>query len=219
MRGPVEFRHPRIYLLSRSHAGVRGLQDRQARYLDREPGRAWATQYNFDALKKGLVKKEAIPVKRVAPMQAFVFNLRRPNSRIRASGTPSTCFSISRRPTRSSSSTFISGSTATSPIRTWQSTGVPQGRELEILNEIKSEVPPEVFTTEWKNPVNAQEGDYRKHQQEALKLFEEAGWKITSEAVDDPHCGWWCKAKQTVGLSSASNSARAPQRQGRADDR
>ena len=35
---------------------------------------AWATQYNFDALKKGLVIKEAIPVKRVAAMQAFVFN-------------------------------------------------------------------------------------------------------------------------------------------------
>ena len=32
--------------------------------------------------------------------------------------------------------------------------GLPQGRELEILNEVKSEVPPEVFTTEYKNPVN-----------------------------------------------------------------
>ena len=36
--------------------------------------------------------------------------------------------------------------------------GLPQGRELEILNEVKSEVPPEVFTTECKNPVNATPG-------------------------------------------------------------
>ncbi len=52
-----------------------------------------------------------------------------------------------------------------------QSMGLPEGRELEILNEIKSEVPPEVFTTEWKNPVNAQEGDYRKHQLEASETL------------------------------------------------
>ena len=58
------------------------------------------------------------------------------------------------------------------------------------MNGIKSEVPPEVFTTEWKNPVNAQEGDYRKHQLEALKLFEAAGWKISSETADDPSCGF-----------------------------
>ena len=30
---------------------------------------------------------------------------------------------------------------------------------------MKSEVPPEVFTTEWKNPVNTASGDFRKHQQ------------------------------------------------------
>ena len=133
---------------------------------------------SFDALKKGLVKKEAIPVKRVAPMQAFVFNLRRkavsgrPRER-----TPSTSSSISRKPTRSCSSISISASAASSTIPSLQAKGLPQGRELDILNEMKSEVPPEVFTTEWKNPVNAQEGDYRKHQQEALKLFEAAGWK------------------------------------------
>ena len=36
-----------------------------------------------------------------------------------------------------------------------KATGLPQGRELEILNEVRDQVPPEVFTTEWKNPVNA----------------------------------------------------------------
>jgi microcin C transport system substrate-binding protein len=167
---------------------------------------AWATQYNFDALKKGLVKKEAIPVKRVAPMQAFVFNLRRPefqDPRIRHAFNLLFNFEEANKKLFFNLYQRVDSYFANSDLA---STGVPQGRELEIVNEIKSEVPPEVFTTEWKNPVNAQEGDYRKHQQEALKLFEEAGWKIRSEAVDDPHCGWWCKAKQTVGLSSASTA-------------
>jgi microcin C transport system substrate-binding protein len=87
-----------------------------------------------------------------------------------------------------------------------QSKGLPEGRELEILNEVKSEVPPEVFTTEWKNPVNDKEGDFRKHQQEALKLLEAAGWKISSEPADDGSCGFFCKAMRAVGLSSAQTA-------------
>ncbi len=38
----------------------------------------WATAYDFDAVKRGLVKKEKLPVATVAPMQAFAFNTRRP---------------------------------------------------------------------------------------------------------------------------------------------
>src|SRR5262249_30870033 len=57
-----------------------------------------------------------------------------------------------------------------------KASGLPQGRELELLNEIKSEVPPEVFTTEWKNPVNATPQDTRKHLGMAAKLLADAGW-------------------------------------------
>ena len=58
-----------------------------------------------------------------------------------------------------------------------KATGLPQGRELEILNEVKGEVPPEVFTDEWKNPVNATPEDARKHLAQAAKLLAEAGWQ------------------------------------------
>ena len=167
---------------------------------------AWATQYNFDALKKGLVKKEAIPVKRVAPMQAFVFNLRRPqfqDPRVRQAFNLLFNFEETNKKLFFDLYQRVDSYFANSDLA---ATGLPQGRELEILNEVKDEVPPEVFTTEWKNPVNAQEGDYRKHQQEALKLLEAAGWKIRSEQIDDPSCGTWCKIKQTIGLSSASTA-------------
>ncbi|SFV26416.1 extracellular solute-binding protein [Hyphomicrobium facile] len=167
---------------------------------------AWATQYNFDALKKGLVKKEAIPVKRVAPMQAFVFNLRRQqfqDPRVRQAFNLLFNFEETNKKLFFDLYQRVDSYFANSDLA---ATGLPQGRELEILNEVKDEVPPEVFTTEWKNPVNAQEGDYRKHQQEALKLLEAAGWKIRSEEVDDPSCGTWCKIKKTIGLSSASTA-------------
>ncbi|MBS0232647.1 MAG: ABC transporter substrate-binding protein [Proteobacteria bacterium] len=167
---------------------------------------AWATQYNFDSLKKGLVKKEAIPVKRVAPMQAFVFNLRRQqfqDPRVRHAFNLLFNFEETNKKLFYNLYQRVGSYFENSDL---QATGLPQGRELEILNEIKSDVPPEVFTTEFKNPVNAQEGDFRKHQQDALKLFEAAGWKIRSETVEDPHCGWWCKTKQAIGLSSASTA-------------
>src|SRR5262249_44787523 len=54
---------------------------------------------------------------------------------------------------------------------------LPEGRELEILNEIKNEVPPEVFTKEWKNPANHTPEDARKHLSMAAKLLAEAGWE------------------------------------------
>lgn len=167
---------------------------------------AWATQYNFEALKKGLVKKEAIPVKRVAPMQAFVFNLRRKqfqDPRVRHA------FNLLFNFEETNSKLFyglyqrVGSFFENSEL---QSRGLPEGRELELLNNIKSEVPPEVFTTTWSNPTNKAEGDYRKHQQEALKLFEAAGWKITSEKVNDPNCGWFCESMQAIGLSSASTA-------------
>ncbi|MBS0268336.1 MAG: ABC transporter substrate-binding protein [Proteobacteria bacterium] len=167
---------------------------------------AWATQYNFEALKKGLVKKEAIPVKRVAPMQAFVFNLRRKefqDSRVRQAFNLLFNFEEANKKLFFNLYQRVDSYFANSDLA---ATGLPQGRELEILNEVKDEVPPEVFTTVWKNPVNEQEGDYRKHQQEALKLLEAAGWKIRSEDVDDPSCGTWCKIKKKIGISSASTA-------------
>jgi len=167
---------------------------------------AWATQYNFDALKKGLVKKEAIPVKRVAPMQAFVFNLRRKefqDSRVRQAFNLLFNFEEANKKLFFNLYQRVDSYFANSDLA---ATGLPEGRELEILNEIKDGVPPEVFTTVWKNPVNEQEGDYRKHQQEALKLLEAAGWKIRSEDVDDPSCGTWCKIKKKIGISSASTA-------------
>ncbi len=59
-----------------------------------------------------------------------------------------------------------------------QATGLPQGRELEILKEIADKVPPEVFTTEYKNPVNATPEDVRKHLSQATKLLADAGWQV-----------------------------------------
>jgi microcin C transport system substrate-binding protein len=58
-------------------------------------------------------------------------------------------------------------------------TGLPEGRELEFLNEVKADVPAEVFTTPWKSPSNEKDTDFRTNMLAATKLLDEAGWKIS----------------------------------------
>ena len=55
------------------------------------------------------------------------------------------------------------------------SSGLPEGRELEILNEVKDKVPPEVFTEPYVNPVNDTAAASRKNLKKALDLLNEAG--------------------------------------------
>ncbi len=144
---------------------------------------AWATQYEFDSLKKGLVKKEAIPVERVAPMQAFIFNTRRKqfaDPRVRQAFNLLFDFEEANKKLFYNLYVRVGSYFENSELR---SKGLPEGRELEILNEVKAEVPPEVFTAEWKNPANKEPTDFRKNQQAAMKLFEAAGWKTGADRV------------------------------------
>src|SRR3989440_399834 len=56
-------------------------------------------------------------------------------------------------------------------------TGLPQGKELEILDTVRAEVPPEVFTTAYTNPVGGSPEAVRDNLREALRLFKEAGYE------------------------------------------
>lgn len=139
---------------------------------------AWATQYDFDALKSGFVKKEAIAVERVAPMQAFVFNTRRKqfqDARVRQAFNLLFNFEEANKKLFYDLYVRVGSYFENSELR---SKGLPQGRELEILTELKDQLPADVFTTEWKNPVNAAAGDFREHQKQAMKLFNAAGWTL-----------------------------------------
>lgn len=137
---------------------------------------AWAHQYDFDAVKKGWVKKLTLPHKRVAGMQGFIFNLRHKqfqDPRVRKALNLAFDFETANRTLAYGQYTRLNSYFDNSELK---ATGLPQGRELEILNEIKDQVPPEVFTQEFKSPVNTTPEDLRNHMREAMKLLQEAGW-------------------------------------------
>ena len=135
----------------------------------------WATQYGFDAVTKGLVKKEALPTKRVASMQVFAFNLRRGKF---ADAGVRKAFNLAFNFDDINKKFFYDSYIRTSSFfdnSELKATGLPEGRELEILNEVKDGVPPEVFTSEYKNPVHTP-ANHRALLAEAAKLLAAAGW-------------------------------------------
>jgi microcin C transport system substrate-binding protein len=163
----------------------------------------WATAYGFPAVEKGWVKKEAIPVKRVAPMQAFVFNLRRKqfqDPRVREAFALAFNFDEANKKLFYNLYVRVDSYFANSELA---AKGLPQGRELEILEEVKNEVPSEVFTTEWKNPVSTTPDDFRNNMREASNLLAEAGWTLKQEEAKGEECGFFCGMMRTAGLSSA----------------
>src|SRR5262249_1956109 len=55
---------------------------------------------------------------------------------------------------------------------------LPEGQELEILNEVKDGVPAEVFTEIHRNPANDSEDAMRGNLRKAVALLKDAGWEV-----------------------------------------
>ena len=137
---------------------------------------SWAQQYAFEAVSKGLVKKNAFAHKRVAGMQAFAFNLRRKqfqDVRVRRAFNFAFDFESANKNLFFGAYTRLASFFDNSELA---ARGLPAGDELAILEPLKAEVPQEVFTTEYKNPVNKTPDDLRGHLREAFKLLQTAGW-------------------------------------------
>src|SRR5690606_8353601 len=56
--------------------------------------------------------------------------------------------------------------------------GLPQGLEMEILDEVRDLVPAEVFTDRFTNPTGGDEDALRENLMEARRLFQEAGYTL-----------------------------------------
>lgn len=164
-----------VYFRDRSPAFL-AFQAGELDYWRESSAKFWATGYDFEAAKRGLVKKVKLPVATVAPMQSFAFNTRRPqfqDPRVRQA------FNLAFNFERSNATLFYDEYKRVGSYfegSELKATGLPTGRELEILTEVKGGVPPQVFTTGWKNPVYATPEDTRKNLGAASKLLAEAGF-------------------------------------------
>ena len=159
-------------------AAFEALKSGQIDYWEENTAKAWATDYTFPAVKRGLVKLDKIQVKRVAPMQAFGFNLRRPqfqDVRVRRAFNLAFNFEAINEQLLYGEYFRTASYFDNSDLK---ATGLPAGAELAALKEVEKDVPPEVFTQEYRNSVGGSDAQHRKNLAEAAKLLREAGWTL-----------------------------------------
>lgn len=140
--------------------------------------RRWAVEYNFPAFERGDIVKREFESTGVQHMQAFAFNMREPrfqDRRVRQALTLAYNFEEQNRLQFFDLNARFSSYFERSELA---SSGLPEGKELEILEQYRGDLPPELFTEEFKLPVFDSPKTSRDHLREAVRLFDEAGWTI-----------------------------------------
>jgi microcin C transport system substrate-binding protein len=138
----------------------------------------WATAYDFPAVKDMRVVKEEFPITDLGIMQAFVFNTRRPkfaDARLRRAFNFAFDFDEMNKQLFYGQYHRIASYFEGTELA---ASGLPEGAELEILNGVRAEVPPEVFTTPYTNPSVGSPEKVRANLIEAARLLKEAGYEI-----------------------------------------
>lgn len=136
----------------------------------------WATGYDNDQVKNGLVIKEAVEHNNPAVLQHFAFNLRRDkfkNPKVRQAINLAFNFEwANEKLFHKQYQRLYSYFTNTG----MEATGLPQGRELEILEQYRDQIPQAVFEQEFQNPVNSTDRQVRENLRHAVRLLQEAGY-------------------------------------------
>ena len=142
--------------------------------------KSWHKDYNdVTAIKEGMLMKEELETGEPQSLQFLAFNLNRPqlkDHRVRRALNLLLNFEYLNKQVFFNAyhrSLSLFPSSPTNAAR-----GLPQGRELEILEAVRGDLVPEVFTQEWTLPVTDGSLNNREQLKEALMLFSEAGWTI-----------------------------------------
>lgn len=140
--------------------------------------RNWATAYDAPAIKDGRIIKREIPDGTPQGMQAFIFNTRLSkfaDRRVREAigltldyeWVNKTIFYGAYERNKS----FFENTE-------FQETGLPQGKELELLKPYADMLPPALFNQPFANPVTDGSGNARENLLKADRLLSEAGWTV-----------------------------------------
>jgi len=140
--------------------------------------KTWATQYDIPAVQDGRIIKRASPHKRPQGMQGFVFNTRREvfkDPLVRRALAYAFDFEWSNKNLFYGQYTRNRSYFDNSELA---AAGIPTGAELALLEPYRDQLPPEVFTTEYRPPVTDGSGRIRANLKEASVLLAKAGWTV-----------------------------------------
>jgi microcin C transport system substrate-binding protein len=149
----------------------------------------WATAYNFPAVLDKKVVLEEFPIRNFGVMQAFVFNIRREkfqDPRVRRAFNFAFDFEEMNKQIFFGQYKRISSYFEGTELA---SSGIPEGKELEILQTVRDKVPADLFTKPYTNPVGGSQQANRNNLREALKLFRDAGYEIRNTRLVEAKTG------------------------------
>jgi microcin C transport system substrate-binding protein len=140
--------------------------------------KSWATGYGFPAVRDKRIILEEFPVTSMGIMQAFAFNIRRDkfkDSRVRRAFNFAFDFEEMNKQIFYGQyhriTSFFDGTELAC-------SGLPHGRELEILATVREQVPAEVFSAPYTNPVGGTPEAVRANLREAMALLKQAGYEV-----------------------------------------
>ncbi len=149
--------------------------------------RGWATAYDFPAVKDGRIIKELFPqpYNGTGIMWGFIPNLRQAkfqDIRVREALNYAFDFEELNKTLFFGQYQRIDSYFYGLPFA---SSGLPEGKELEILNSVKDKIPPSVFTEPYTNPVSGDSQKLRSNLRTALGLLTEAGYRLDGNRLVD----------------------------------
>jgi len=145
----------------------------------------WATAYNVPAVANGQLIKEEIANHNPTGMQGFIFNTRRAlfsDRRVREALGLLFDFEWANRQLFNGAYTRTHSYFDNSELA---ASGLPSADELKLLEPLRAQIPPQVFTDEYQPSVTDGSGIIREQQRRAYQLLQEAGWRIDGDKMLD----------------------------------
>jgi microcin C transport system substrate-binding protein len=147
----------------------------------------WMTSYDFPAVHDGRVKLEKLTHQRTEPASGFIFNTRRDlfkDPALRAALEYTFDFGwINRNLFHGQyhrTESFYPNAELAAPV-------LPEGRELEILNKYRAQLPPEIFTSSVRPPnTDGSEESLRSNLLKASDMLRRAGYTLDNDQLYTP---------------------------------
>jgi microcin C transport system substrate-binding protein len=176
--GTRNFQTIRFEYFRDSTVALEAFKGDQVDWRTENSAKEWATAYDFPAIREKKVVREEFPITNSGAMQAFAFNIRREkfkDPRVRRAFNFAFDFEEMNRTIFFGQYKRIASYFEGTELA---SSGIPEGKELEILQTVKDKVPADLFTKSYANPVGGNPQAVRDNFRQALALFREAGYEI-----------------------------------------
>src|SRR4051812_13360011 len=185
MRGLNNFDTRRTEFFRDATVSLEAFKAGQIDFREENIAKEWANSYDFPAVQRGAVIKQAFRHHMPTGMQGFGMNTRRPlfkDVRVRQALALAFDFEWANANLFYNSYTRTNSYFSNSDLA---SSGIPEGDELALLNKYRDQLPPELFTQPFKLPVTDGSGNNREQLRAALTLLEQAGWKVRDRKMVD----------------------------------